>query len=85
MIHINKNIFSGVEVVEGQQVSIVVEEVEVSIKEVTKATVAAEVVAEAFNPEDPQQILKKNPLNSRVNTISIKPTKNSKKCWISYR
>ena len=57
-------------------------EAEVAIK---VAFEVAEEVAEHFNLEDPLQILKKSPLNSRVNTISTKPTKNSKKCWISYR
>jgi len=72
-------------VVVDQVVSIVEEEVEVPIKVATKAIVVAEVVVVAFNLEGPQQILKKNLSNSRVNTISIKQTKNSKKCWISCR
>ena len=68
----------------------VVVEVEVpTIKENTaaaiKATVVVEEAAEAFSPDDPLPTPKKNPLNSRENTISIKLTKNSKKCWKNYR
>ena len=68
----------------------VVVEVEVpTIKENTevaiKATEAVEEAAEAFSPDDPLPTPKKNPLNSRESTISIKLTKNSKKCWKNYR
>lgn len=74
-------------------VSIVVVEVEVSIikenpedtEAAIKATVVVEEAAEAFSPDDPLPTPKKNPLNSRENTISIKLTKNSKKCWKNYR
>ena len=74
-------------------VSIVVVEVEVSIikenpedtEAAIKATVVVEEAAEAFSLEDPLPTPKKNPLNSRENTISIKLTKNSKKCWKNYR
>jgi len=67
------------------RVSIVVVEVEVTIKEVIKATVAEEEVAEATNPEDPPQIPKKNPSSSMQNTISTKQMMNLKNCLKAYR
>lgn len=45
----------------------------------TKVIEAVVAVAEDSNPEDLLEA-KKKPLNLKVNTISTKPMKNSKKC-----
>lgn len=83
------DLHKGAEVVTSLVSTVVVEVEVLTIKENTeaaiKATVVAEEAAEAFSLDDPLPTPKKNPSNSRENTISTKLTKNSKKCWKNYR
>jgi hypothetical protein len=84
-----EDLHKGVEVVTSLVFTVVVEVEVPTTKENTeaaiKATVVVEEAAEAFSPDDPLPTPKKNPSNSRESTISIKLTKNSKKCWKNYR